>query len=59
MGLELDLHTMRDIGHFYVARRADLPHYQEVFSKFIYALESYKDDMPVYIYLNGHNTDHH
>ncbi len=48
-----------DIGHFYVARRADLPHYQEVFSKFIYALESYEDDMPVYIYLNGRDYNNH
>jgi hypothetical protein len=46
-------------GHFYVARRADLPHYQEVFSKFISALESYDDSMPVYLYMGSRNYRNH
>jgi hypothetical protein len=37
-----------DVGHMYIAKRANLPHYQEVFSNFLEALNSYHDWMPVY-----------
>jgi hypothetical protein len=48
-----------DHGHIYVAERADLPHYQAVFAKFILALESYDGHMPVYLYTNGNDYDNH
>jgi hypothetical protein len=42
------------VGHIYVAQRANLPHYQEVFFKFVLgALEAYEDSMPVYLYMRG------
>jgi hypothetical protein len=48
-----------EAGHFYIARRADLPHYQEVFSKFVTALESFDDAMVVYLYLPERNYKNH
>jgi hypothetical protein len=48
-----------DAGHIYVAKRADLPHYQEVFAKFALALEAYEDCMPVYLYLRGDDYMNH
>jgi hypothetical protein len=48
-----------DVGHFYIARRADLPHYQEVFSKFVTALESYDDRLPVYLYMKDNDYKNH
>jgi hypothetical protein len=47
------------VGHIYVAKRADLPHYQEVFSKFVLALEAYEDSMPVYLYMRGKDYSNH
>jgi hypothetical protein len=47
------------VGHIYVAKRADLPHYQEVFSKFVLALKAYKDTMPVYLYMRGEDYSNH
>jgi hypothetical protein len=47
------------VGHIYVAKRADLPHYQEVFSKFVLALEAYDDSMPVYLYMRGKDYSNH
>ena len=46
------------VGHIYVAKRADLPHYQEVFSNFVLALEAYEDTMPVYLYIRGNYSNH-
>ena len=43
----------------YIAKRADLPHYQEVFSKFLTALNCYEDDMPVYLYMKGKDYSNH
>ena len=48
-----------DVGHIYIAKKADLPHYQEVFSKFVSALDCYDDDMPVYLYLKGQDYSNH
>ncbi len=48
-----------DVGHIYIAERADLPHYQEVFSKFLAALDSYHDRMPVYLYMKGQDYSNH
>jgi hypothetical protein len=43
-----------ELGHIYVARKADLPHYQEVFSKFVAALEAYNNDrLSIFLYLRG------
>jgi hypothetical protein len=36
-----------NVGHMHIAERGDLPHYQEVFSKFVLALGWYEDRMPV------------
>jgi hypothetical protein len=47
------------VGHIYVAKMADLPHYQEVFSKFVLALEAYEDSMPVYLYMRGEDYSNH
>jgi hypothetical protein len=48
-----------DVGHIYITKRANLPHYQEVFSKFVAGLDCYDDDMPVYLYLKGQDhLDH-
>ena len=48
-----------DVGHMYIAERGDLPHYQEVFSKFVLALERYDNQMPVYLYLRGEDYSNH
>jgi hypothetical protein len=45
------------VGHICVAKRANLPHYQEeVFSKFVLA---YEDTMPVYLYMCGKDYSNH
>jgi hypothetical protein len=46
-------------GHICVAKRVDLPHYQEVFSKFVLALEAYEDTMPVYLYMRSEDYSNH
>jgi hypothetical protein len=43
----------------YIAERGDLPHYQEVFSKFVLALEWYDNQMPVYLYMRGEDYSNH
>jgi hypothetical protein len=48
-----------DIGHIYCAKRADLPHYQEVFSKFLLAFQAYDDRLSVYVYLKGEDYSNH
>jgi hypothetical protein len=48
-----------NVGHMYIAKRADLPHYQEVFSKFLTALDCYEDHMPVYLYMKGEDYSNH
>jgi hypothetical protein len=48
-----------DVGHMYIAERGDLPHYQEVFSKFVLALERYNNQMPVYLYMRGEDYSNH
>jgi hypothetical protein len=50
---------LSNIHHFYIARQADLPHYQEVFLKFVTALESYNDRMPVYLYMKDNDYNDH
>ena len=46
-------------GHLYLAKRADVPHYQGVFSNFIAELERYEDDINVYLYLPKFDYDNH
>ncbi len=48
-----------DVGHMYIAKRGDLPHYQEVFSKFVLALEQFDNTMPVYLYMRGEDYSYH
>lgn len=49
-----------EVGHIYVARRADLPHYQEVLSKFVAALEAYDGDkLSIFLYLRGEDYQNH
>jgi hypothetical protein len=48
-----------DVGHMYIVERGDLPHYQEVFSKFVLALERYDNQMPVYLYMRGEDYSNH
>jgi hypothetical protein len=43
----------------YIAERGDLPHYQEVFSKFVLALERFDDTMSVYLYMRGEDYSNH
>jgi hypothetical protein len=48
-----------NIGDFYIAWQAHLRHYQEAFLKFLSALESYNDCMPVYLYIKDHDYNNH
>jgi menaquinone-dependent protoporphyrinogen IX oxidase len=48
-----------NVGHMYIAKRGDLPHYQEVFSKFVRALKRYDNRMPVYVYMRGEDYSNH
>jgi hypothetical protein len=48
-----------DVGHMYIAERGNLPHYQEVFSKVVLALERYDNQMPVYLYMRGEDYSNH
>jgi hypothetical protein len=48
-----------DVGHMYIDKRGDLPHYQEVFSKFVLALERFDNTMPVYLYMRGEDYSNH
>jgi hypothetical protein len=49
-----------DVGHnMYIAERGDLPHYQEVFSKFVLALEQFDNTTPVYLYTRGEDYSYH
>jgi hypothetical protein len=56
-----DIHVLfpSDVGHMYIAKRGDLPHYQEVFSKFVLALEWYDNQMHVYLYMRGEDHSNH
>jgi hypothetical protein len=48
------------IGYIYVIRLADLPHYQEVFLKFVAALEAYdKQQLSIFLYLHGGDYQNH
>jgi hypothetical protein len=42
-----------------VAHQADLPHYQEVFSKFMSALEAYDEQLSIFLYLRGEDYKNH
>jgi hypothetical protein len=44
-----------DVGHMYIAKRGDIPHYQEVFSKLVLALERYDNQMP-FLHYSTHLT---
>lgn len=46
-------------GHIYIARRADLPHYQEMFPRFLSTFEDYDDGIEVYVYLKGEDYGNH
>jgi hypothetical protein len=48
-----------DVGHMYINKRGDLPHYQELISKFVLALERYDDRMPVYLFMRGEDYSNH
>jgi hypothetical protein len=43
----------------YIAERGNLPHYQEVFSKFVLALKRYDDRMPVYLDMRDKDYGNH
>jgi hypothetical protein len=47
------------VGPMYIAKRGHLPHHQEVFSKFVLALERFDDRMPVYLYMRGEDYSNH
>jgi hypothetical protein len=47
------------VGHIYCARRADLPHYQEMFWKFASNLSAYENPLSVYIYCKGEDYSNH
>jgi hypothetical protein len=45
----IEIHVLfpSDVGRMYTAKRGDLPHYKEVFSKFVLALQRYDNQMHV------------
>ena len=46
-------------GHLYLAKRADLPHYQGIFVDFVAELERYEGELKVYLYLPNYDYDNH
>ena len=46
-------------GHLYLAKRADLPHYQGIFAAFVEELEQYDGELKVFLYLPSYDYDNH
>jgi hypothetical protein len=46
-------------GYLYLAKWADLPHYQGVFVEFMAKLKRYEGDLKVYLYLPNYDYDNH